>query len=48
MTRDAHFLARLLLALAAACLLALSLWASEPPVSGSDLVRDRVFLGSPR
>jgi hypothetical protein len=44
MTPDARYLARLLVALAACCLLALSLYQDAPRVSGSDLLRDAVLL----
>jgi hypothetical protein len=43
---DAHYLARLLLALAAICLLALTLYPDAGCRGcGADVVRDRVFLG---
>jgi hypothetical protein len=42
---DARYLARLLLALVACCLLALSLYQDAPRGSVADIVRDRIFLG---
>jgi hypothetical protein len=46
MTRDAYYLARLLVAIAACCLLALALWPETRCAGcGADINRDRAFLG---